>query len=258
MTVSEAVRNDGHRPWPCPKRPWIMLQTWHDLLFAHWPIEPAVLRPRIPIGLTLDTFDGRAWLGVVPFRMSGIRARWVPPIPGHSAFPELNVRTYVIRDGKPGVHFFSLDAANALAVAVARRCFHLPYFNATMETSSDKEVVSYNSVRTHRESPIGEFHGTYGASGPVALARPGTLEHWLTERYCLYCHDRQGRPFRGEIQHQPWPLQTAWASIETNTMASAAGIELPDLPPVCHFARRLEVVFWGYEPLDRCNREATT
>src|SRR5262245_10075958 len=121
------ITDTEHRPWPLPGRPWVMAMRWHDLLFAHWPVDPAVLRPLIPASLQIDTYDGQAWIGVVPFRMTGVRPRFVPPLPGLSAFAEINVRTYVTIEQKPGVWFFSLDAANRLAVWAARLSYHLPY-----------------------------------------------------------------------------------------------------------------------------------
>src|SRR4029434_453282 len=132
----QALRSTSHRPWPLPRGPWIMAQTWHDLLFAHWPIPPEIMRALVPPQLTLDLFDGQCWLGIVPFWMSGVRGRGLPAIPGLSRFPELNVRTYVTLGKKPGVYFFSLDAANIPAVCAARTFYHLPYFYASMKTAA--------------------------------------------------------------------------------------------------------------------------
>src|SRR6266508_3536850 len=126
------ISDTAHRPWPLPQRPWIMRMQWHDLLFMHWPVNRDALRRYIPPRLEIDTFDGSAWIGVVPFRMSGVVPRLLPPVPYLSAFPELNVRTYVSAEGKPGVWFFSLDAGNPIAVEAARDVFHLPYYNAQM------------------------------------------------------------------------------------------------------------------------------
>jgi uncharacterized protein YqjF (DUF2071 family) len=214
-----------------------MAQSWHDLLFVHWPVDPAALRPLVPRGLDLDTFDGAAWLGVVPFRMTGIRVRGLLPVPTLSAFAELNVRTYVTAGGRAGVWFFSLDAANPVAVDVARRFFHLPYFNATMECRRRGDRIHYASRRTHRGAPKAEFRGVYGPSGPPATSRAGSLEHFLTERYSLFSADAKGRLWRGDVEHAPWPLQPARAEIEANTM--------PPVPvagaPLLHFARRVDV-----------------
>jgi uncharacterized protein len=233
-----------HRPWPLPSGPWIMAQRWHDLLFAHWPVDAARLRTAIPSGLALDTYEGRAWLGVIPFHMSGVRVRGLPPLPGTSAFAELNVRTYVTAGGKPGVLFFSLDAASRLAVEAARLTYHLPYFQAAMSVSGDESGVRYRSRRIDRRGAAAELQGRYAPTGPAAVPRPGSLEHFLTERYCLYTTDGHGRLRRGEIHHAPWPLQPAEAALEVNTMAAGLGFPLAEPPVHLCFARRLDVVFW--------------
>lgn len=221
-----------------------MAQRWHDLLFAHWALPPEAIAPRIPASLPLDTWEGRAYVGVVPFRMSGIRLRGTPPLPGLSSFLELNLRTYVTVGGKPGVFFWSLDAANRVAVRAARLGFHLPYFDAEMSLEREGQRLAYDSRRTHRGAPAAEFAARYEPVGEVVHAAPGSLDAWLTERYCLYAAGPHGRVYRGEIHHEPWPLQAARAEISCNTMAAAAGIELPDVPPLLCFARRLDVVIW--------------
>jgi uncharacterized protein len=217
-----------------------MKQTWHDLLFAHWPLPPAVMRPLVPPELTIETFNGECWVGVVPFHMSGIRGRGLPPIPGLSRFPELNVRTYVTHGGKAGVYFFSLDAANLPAVWAARAFFHPPYFHAEMLSVQRDGIVHYSS-RRHGQNA--EFSGHYQPTAPVQPRDPSSIERWLTERYCLYTTHR-GHVYRGEIHHCPWPLQNAQAELETNTVAAAAGISLPSIQPLLHFARRLDVLIW--------------
>lgn len=217
-----------------------MTQTWHDLLFAHWPLPQAVMQPLVPAQLTLDTFDGKCWAGVIPFHMSAIRARRLPPLPGLSRFPELNVRTYVTHGGKPGVYFFSLDAGNLPAVWAARRLYHLPYFHAGMTSVEYGRNIRY---RSRRFRSAADFSGHYGPTAAVRLREKGSIENWLTERYCLYTTHR-GQVYRGEIHHQPWPLEDAEAEFETNTVAAAAGISLPRIPPLLHFARRLEVLIW--------------
>jgi uncharacterized protein YqjF (DUF2071 family) len=237
----------AHRPWPLSRKPWVMAQRWHDLLFAHGPISTRVLRAAVPSALELDTFEGRAWLGVVPFRMSGVRLRGTPAIPGLSAFPELNVRTYVTLGGKPGVYFFSLEARNPIAVAVARAWFHLPYFRARMRCDREGEGIRYESVRTHAGAPPARLAGTYCPVDETLEARPGTLEHWLTERYCLYAALADGRVWRAEIHHPPWPLQRAEASFEHNTMPAAHGLDLEEGLPLLHFVRRQDVVVWNPE-----------
>jgi uncharacterized protein YqjF (DUF2071 family) len=221
-----------------------MAQSWHDLLFAHWAVDPAVLLPHIPAGLEIDTFKGRAWLGIVPFRMSGVRLRWTPPLPWLSAFPELNVRTYVTAEGKPGVWFFSLDAANPVAVAAARLSFHLLYFNARMKCSEVDGWIEYESERSHPGAPGAVFEAQYRPAGEFFEAQQGTLEYFLTERYCLYSAS-DGRIYRGEIHHPPWLLQPAEAQLTRNSMAAAAGLAVPADLPLLHFAKRQDMVAWA-------------
>jgi uncharacterized protein len=237
--MHRALTEIKHRPWPPPSGPWIMAQTWHDLLFAHWRIDTAqlrtTLRPLIPNALEIDTFQGEAWIGVVPFRMSGVRLRATPALPTLSAFPELNVRTYVTHGGKPGVWFFSLDAAKAVAVSVARAWFHLPYFNACMRCESRNGWIEYTSERTDRRSakaPIqAKLRARYRPTGEIFHAQPGTLEHFLTELYCLYAADAKGQISRGEIQHGQWQLQPAQADFRENTMIEAS-MERGASPPL--------------------------
>jgi uncharacterized protein YqjF (DUF2071 family) len=225
-----------------------MAQTWRNLLFAHWPLSPRVLRPLIPAGLTLESFESQAWVGITPFVITGLRPRAMPALPGVSQFPEINVRTYVTAGGKPGVFFFSLDAGSALAVAAARALYSLPYFRARITVrAAARGGITYSSRRTHRGAPRAEFSAEYRPTGDAALARAGTLDHWLTERYCLYAVDGRGGLHRAEIHHPPWPLQPAEAEIRRNTMTEGPGFELPDVAPLLHFARRLDVQVWPPE-----------
>jgi uncharacterized protein YqjF (DUF2071 family) len=223
-----------------------MVQVWHDLLFAHWPVAAGGIRHLIPAPLVLDRYDGQAWIAVAPFKMTGIRLRGLPPLPGISETLELNVRTHVRLEDRPGVFFFSLDAASRVAVAVARRWFHLPYFHAEMSLRFAGGAMECQSRRVQRGAPAAEFRGRYRPSGGVLHARPGCLDHWLTERYCLYAVNAHGL-FRADIHHAPWPLQPAQAEIDVNTMTQAAGIKLPSGNPLLHFARRLEVLVWSPE-----------
>lgn len=253
MPTTPITALHDHRPWPLPKGPWVMRQMWLDLLFAHWPIPIETMRALVPSALDLDTWAGMAWIGVVPFRMQGVRPRLIPALPWLSAFPELNVRTYVkaTEQGvtKPGVYFFSLEAANPIAVAIARSTFKLPYFNAAMGLRDDGKQIHYTSRRTHRGAPTAAFESTYGPTGPVYRAQPGTIDQWLTERYALYTLGRTNAVHIGEIHHIPWPLQPAQATITVNTMAQASNIPLPDQPPLLHFVRALDVVVWPLRPV---------
>jgi uncharacterized protein YqjF (DUF2071 family) len=185
--------------------------------------------------------------------MTGIRPRLVPPLPWISAFPELNVRTYVTLDGKPGLFFLSMEAGNPLAVALARQFFYLPYFSARMAVTTEGPRIRYSSERTHRGMPSAEFLARYGPTGDVSFARPGTLEHFLTERYCLYTVHRE-RVYRCEVHHPPWPLQPAEAEFERNTMLFSHGLQLPDTAPLLHFSSLMESVFWPMRRLKDTER----
>jgi uncharacterized protein len=230
------------RVWP--PTPPLMHMRWHELAFLHWPVAAETLEPHIPAPLRLDTKDGQAWLAVVPFRMSGIRGHMLPEVPGASRFLELNVRTYVTDGEHPGVWFFSLEANHGLAVRAARLGFHLPYMDAHITQHQHEHWWHYRSVRTHWREPSAVFMGQYRPSGAVIPAAAGSLEHWLTERYCLYSSDRHGRVYRGDIRHVPWPLQACDVELEHNTMAESLGIRLVG-PPLAHYAERLDVEAWG-------------
>ncbi|MBX3421675.1 MAG: DUF2071 domain-containing protein [Pirellulaceae bacterium] len=232
------------RTWPLPQTPWVMQMTWSDLLFAHWPVDPAVVMPLLPAGLTLDTRDGAAWVGIVPFLMSRVAPRCCPPLPLIGHFPELNVRTYVTAGGKPGVWFFSLDAASRVAVRVARAAFHLPYMDARMSIARHADsTIAYSSHRTHRHEPSANFAASYCPKGDWFRAQPETLEHWLTARYCLYSADSRGRLYCGEIDHPPWTLAPAICETQCNTMCQPLGIELCGHPHLM-VAQKITVKAW--------------
>jgi uncharacterized protein YqjF (DUF2071 family) len=209
-----------------------MGQTWQNLLFAHWRVPHDLLRPHVPERLELEQHDGSAWIGLTPFRVGGLRLRGALPLPGVSSFHELNCRTYVRADERPGIWFFSLDASSRAAVAVARRTYRLPYRHARIESGGD-------SFRADTEGG-GSFRARYHGVGMPAPATPATLEHFLTERYCLYAGEGK---FRADIHHTPWPLQTAEAEVEHRGIAP---VELEG-EPICHYARRLDVVIWSLE-----------
>jgi uncharacterized protein YqjF (DUF2071 family) len=221
-----------------------MRMSWHDLCFLHWPVDAGLLTPLLPTGLSLDTFNGVAWIAVVPFRMTDVSARGVPRIRRISDFGELNVRIYVTAGGKPGVWFLSLDATQPLAVRVARTFFHLPYLDARIELRRDGDTVRYESVRTHLGAGPAELAVSYRPIGPPVSAVPGSIEHFLTERYCLYAADKRGRIRRQEIDHAPWPLRPAAVEIERCSMTRPYGISLDGEPHLAHVADRLDVVGW--------------
>jgi uncharacterized protein YqjF (DUF2071 family) len=213
-----------------------MGQTWDDLLFIHYRVPVDELRAHVPDGLEVQEHSGTGWLGVTPFLVTGLRARGLLPLPLASSFRELNVRTYVTRDGKPGIWFFSLDASSQVAVEAARRLYRLPYFRAEISMRRQGSEILYDCSRHEGKA----FSGSYAPDGEVANAEDGSLEHFLTERYCLYAaHDR--RLYRADIHHRPWPLQSARARIELNTMPP---LKVNDGEPLLHFSARQDVVIW--------------
>jgi uncharacterized protein YqjF (DUF2071 family) len=218
-----------------------MGQTWEDLLFAHWPIEPGAIRRAVPNQIPVDTFSGAAWLGITPFEVRALHLRGLPPLPLGSRFLEVNVRTYATIGDRPGIYFFSLDAASALAVAGARLTYRLPYFHARMSLERHGARIAYESRRTG--GPSAELRVEYQPAGEAFAAAPGTLEHFLTERYCLYTVSH-GRVLRAEIHHPPWALRPATARVIDNSMARATGIELASIEPLLHVAARQDVVIW--------------
>jgi uncharacterized protein len=256
--MKDILSETSHRPWPLPRAAWAMTQRWNDLLFAHWPVPAIDLAHLLPPGLVVDTFDGSAWVGVVPFWMDRIRLRGMPLIPGANHFPELNLRTYVRErhSNMAGVYFFSLDAANPAAVAVARTFFKLPYYWAHMKIESkDQREFHYQSTRLLTLDHI-RFRARY-----KSLQQPsakGGIETFLTERYCLYTADKHGTVHRGNVHHMPWPLEMAEAEIEINELPKAHGIHLPDTKPLLHYARELVVYIWQLELLPALAKHAAT
>ncbi|HET6882769.1 MAG TPA: DUF2071 domain-containing protein [Pirellulales bacterium] len=218
---------------------------WQDLAFFHWPVEPASIAGRLPNHVALDTFDGRAWIGVTPFRMTLVRPAFAPPLFGISTFPELNVRTYVIAEGIPGIWFFSLDAMQWLAVQAARKLLNLPYHYARARIATAASGIDWQSHRSGA-GPAGRFAASYRPLGEPYLARPGNFDYWFAERYCLYNVTRRGTIYRMAIRHPAWPLQIAEAELRENTMFEANRFAPADREPSIHFAREVDV--WGCLP----------
>jgi uncharacterized protein len=238
---ASSLAETAHRPWPLPEGPWVMGQTWDALLFAHWPVDAVLLQPLVSAHVEVDEHDGSAWLGITPFRVTGLRLRGVPPLPRLSTFLELNVRTYVTAGGKPGIWFFSLDASSRLAVEAARRAYRLPYFHANISCSRSGGRLVYELSRAGAAGTV--FAARYRPVEDEFNAAAGSLEHFLAERYCLYTEEA-GTLKRAEIHHRPWDLQPAEAEIELNTMAP---VELPDESPLLHFSARQDTVLWSLE-----------
>ena len=221
----------------------IMHQKWSKLLFMHWRIDEKLLRPLIPEALSIDTFDGSAWIAVVPFTMWGIRASFLPPIPGTSAFHELNVRTYVHHQGVPSVWFLSLDAANKLAVWGARQFYYLPYFNAQMSLDQTGNTIRYSSSRCDPRGAPAELQASWTIGETLPRSAPDSLEFFLTERYCLD-NEHNGTLYRARIHHNPWPLQQAELVSLESTMIESHGLPTPEGDPLLHYCEELSVDIW--------------
>ena len=213
-----------HRPWPLPSTPWIMKQSWHDLLFLHWKVDAQEILDRLPAGLELDTYEGEAYIALVPFMMRGVTGRGCPAPKAMCDFPEFNVRTYVTKEGKPGVWFFSLDITNAFAVWGAQTFFHLPYRQSEIDYQVKGDTIDYRSVYSAEE----RFHVRYRPLRPYTPPE-GSFAQWATERYCLYTAKENGQLYRGEIQHPQWSLWEAECEILENTMLDQFSIT--DLTP---------------------------
>jgi uncharacterized protein len=230
-----------------PDQPVLMYQNWHHLLFLHWEIPVAELQKLVPAGLTIDTFEGKAYIGLIPFTITGARPVLAPPIPMVSNFHEINVRTYVHRNGAdPGVWFFSLDASSSVAVAAARAAYKLSYFRANIDFSATSEPLSHVAFDSHREDDRGPMpanaHVRYApADGVTGAAPAGTLEHFLMERYILYAEDDDHQLHRARVHHAPYPIQRAELLELQETMVWAAGVRRPDSVPLRHYVREVNV-----------------
>jgi uncharacterized protein YqjF (DUF2071 family) len=227
-----------------------MGQTWTDLLFMHWRVDPADLDGVVPPQLPLDLRDGNAWIGVTPFRVEGLRLRGTLPPPLVSSFLEVNARTYVTYEGRPGIYFLSLDATSRLAVAAARRAYRLPYFHAEADLDAPGGDLRYRARRLSPDGPPAALDVTYRSTGEPLPVREGSIERWLAERYCLYTLDDEQNVLRGEIHHPPWPLCPADGTVRANSMTDAYGMELEG-EPLMHYSARQDVVLWQIESRGR-------
>lgn len=239
--MHSSLRYTEHRPWSLPPGGWVMRQTWADLVFVHWEIDAKAMRELIPSELEIDTFDGVAWIGLVPFDMRGVTPRYVPAFSAFSDFPEINVRTYVTYKGKPGVWFFSLDVPNPLAVVAARGLFHLPYFLAKMQVSRRGGRIDYSSRYDQRV-----FEASYEPKSGERI-RSLTFARWATERYCLYASGSNRQLYRGEIHHRQWPLEVADLCVTENTYLRPFAVKSQH--PEVLFSRSIDVVVWPLEEL---------
>lgn len=244
------ILNDiAHRSWPLPSANWIMKQSWRNLLFIHWPIQPELLRPYIPPSLQLDIFNGSAWLSVVVFDMIGIYPRGCSSVSLTPKFSEVNVRTYVQYEGKPGVYFLSLDVGDWASLHIAKKWYRLPYYHAVTSIRKIGQTFHYESIRKGKSTTSITSKGTYTPVSDVFFSRKETLEHWLTERYCLYSTDQKANLYCGEIHHRPWPLQQTEIEITSHTLFHPYHIDVKDVQPVYHFSKGIDTLFWNIKKI---------
>ncbi|MFC6865379.1 YqjF family protein [Halomicroarcula sp. GCM10025817] len=216
----------------------ILRMRWRDVGFLHWPVDPSVVAETLPDPLTVDTYDGDAYLGVVPFRMADIRPRGSPV--GRS-FGELNLRTYVRAGGTPGVYFYNLDADDALSVRLARRLFMLPYYSASMRVESRDGRVRFQSERPGTNGPTARFDVTYEGDGAPSTPDTHSLEQFLVERYRFYASAENGQVYYADINHEPWPLEGGTADVRRNELFDVNGFEYPDGDPLVHYSEGIDV-----------------
>ena len=238
------LKETAHRPFPLPTSPWIMQQTWSDLLFLHYKVPLETLKKFIPTQVEIDTFQDEAWVSISPFRMRNIKLRYLPPIPTTTNFLELNFRTYVKINGKKGIYFFSLDASSAAAVFGARIGANLPYLNARMSVQENEGGFHYQSRRMGKAHIPAELDVKYKPISSPFHARQGSLEEWLVERYCLFQQKRNGKIIEIDIHHIPWPLQKVEAEIITNTLPSSFNIERLHKEPIMQYVKSIDVLVW--------------
>jgi uncharacterized protein YqjF (DUF2071 family) len=244
--------NRGVSPtWP-PKRPPgrpAGFQRWRHLLFLHWPVESAIVQAQLPAELEVETFDGTAFVGVVPFTMKDVSPWWSPSVPGISNFHELNVRTYVRRAGVSGVWFFSLDAASSLAVMLARSGWHLPYHRARMSLEVEADRVRYHSTRRWPKPVPADLDVDYRIGEARGHAQPGSIEHFFLERYLLFARDKKGTLRVGRVHHEPYPFcDVALGDLrQSMTLANELGA-CSDAPPFAHYSPGVDVDVYRLVP----------
>ncbi|MDH4379225.1 MAG: DUF2071 domain-containing protein [Vampirovibrionales bacterium] len=234
----------AHRSVKLPKGPWFSRQRWENLLFYNVPVDPAALALCLPKGMQPDTFKGQAWISIVPFQLC-MTLRGLPKNIWPIRFNELNVRVYVTVNGIPGVYFYSLDADDAFSVAMARGIFRLNYFNASMQVNLASNNILFTSKRTHSGVAHSEFRAIYNPSGPVFTPTAGTLEDWLTSRWCFFCPASNGSFIWGDIHHEPWPLQAADVNILHNTLLMDHGLPPAIGQATMYFSKQVNVLAWS-------------
>ena len=245
-----AVREDGHLPFPMPNRSFALSQEWRDLTFMHWKVDPERLKPHLPDGLEIDFFQGDAYVGVIPFIMKNVHPRGLPSVPGISTFAEFNIRTYVVKDGQPGVFFLTLDVKSLVTCFYAPRAYGLVYRYAKAKVKRQGETLHWKS---RRSSDGVQLIGSSTFKGSIQTATEETLEHFLFERYCLYT-EHKGCLRRAYVYHRPWNFHEAEVNLETNSLLESYDMGLDVLAPdVVHYSNGLPVKTWSIEVAERIN-----
>jgi uncharacterized protein YqjF (DUF2071 family) len=224
-----------------PYEKWIMKQSWKNVFFIHLPVSAPSLRPHIPSCLDLDVYEGEPWISLVLFTIEGIYLKGIP-FSVVSAFPEINVRTYISYNKRPGVFFLSLDAKHWATYTIAKKWYHLPYYESQISVKQTNQFTSYNSIRKDRKVVPAEFKGTLKSLSETFYSKQNSLEYWLTERYYLYSSNQGKDAFRAKIHHEPWQLQEAKAEINANTLISSMNILPLNEDPIVHFSTGTNVL----------------
>lgn len=246
--MHEEFLETRQRPFPIPDGPWLVTQTWNNLLFSHWPIPSKIIKEHLPSSLEVDLFDGQAWVGIIPFYVNHMRIRGLPSIPYFHAYVELNVRTYVTYKGTPGIYFFSLDANKWMHVIGAKIGAFLPYRYASMDMKEENHIIHFYSRRKHTKSEGEQLKLTYQSSSEIYLPNPDSLEYWLFERYCFFT-SRGNYLYRGDIHHDRWRVSDAKVMIHANSMASFLPHKYIESQPLVHFSRKKQVFAWALKRL---------
>lgn len=238
--MNKAFLDTRHRPFPLPDKKWLMTQTWENLLFCHWPVEYDVIRQHVPAELELDTYEGRCWIGIIPFQVNKMRLRKMPPVPYLRTYLELNVRTYVSYKGVPGVYFFTLDADKSLAVLGGKVGALLPYREAKIKMTKKRGFVHFESDACGPDWMKGKLKLHYQPVSRAYSPSADSLEYWLFERYCFFTIGKKNI-YRGDIHHTRWKIEQA------NVLMEEVPSYLNDIathPPVCHYSHKKQAFMW--------------
>ena len=243
--IEEIISQTGHRLRPLPKMPWLMALNEEHVLFMHWPLPVEQLRPLVPPKMEIDTYNGQAWLSLIPFRMGNLHLRDLPPVPGTSTVIQVGLRTYIHVNHEPAIYYLTLYADNLLYMWIARHLFQLPYHKAQMKFNQNDAGFHFEC---HDPASGAEFVGSYRPFGHSSPAKPGSLEYFLLERYTLFAQSPEGGLYRGEVHHLPWPVQSVEVKIERNTIPNTVGITLPQTDPLLHFSPGVHDIAWPVLP----------